>query len=259
MGSRSSAEEHVLGPAQADALGPVVAGVGGVGRRCRRWPAPRGGRRGSRRPSRGWSRTPGGVSALGQRHLAEHDSPAVPSMEIQSPSLTTVPPTVKDWAADAHGLGPDHGRLAPPRATTAAWLTRPPRAVRMPSAASMPCTSSGEVSLRTRITFSPRSAAACGVVGREVDPAHRRARARRPGPWSARCSRVPANCGCRTWSRWSAVIRPMASSLVSLMAGSLVMSTAMRSAARPVRLPTRVCSIHNLPCSMVNSVSHMSR
>ena len=35
-------------------------------------------------------------------------------------------------------------------------------------------------------------------------------------------------------------------------------STAMRSAAAPVRLPTRVCSIHNLPSSIVNSVSHMS-
>ena len=39
----------------------------------------------------------------------------------------------------------------------------------------------------------------------------------------------------------------------------LVMSTAMRSAAAPVRLPTRVCSIQSLPCSIVNSVSHMSR
>ncbi len=39
---------------------------------------------------------------------------------------------------------------------------------------------------------------------------------------------------------------------------ALVMSTAIRSAAAPVRLPTRVCSIHSLPCSMVNSVSHMS-
>ena len=37
-----------------------------------------------------------------------------------------------------------------------------------------------------------------------------------------------------------------------------VMSTAMRSAAAPVRFPTRVWSIHNLPCSIVNSVSHMS-
>ena len=39
----------------------------------------------------------------------------------------------------------------------------------------------------------------------------------------------------------------------------LVISTAMRSAAAPVRLPTRVCSIQSLPCSIVNSVSHMSR
>ena len=38
----------------------------------------------------------------------------------------------------------------------------------------------------------------------------------------------------------------------------LVMSTAIFSAAAPVRLPTRVCSIHRRPCSMVNSVSHIS-
>ena len=37
-----------------------------------------------------------------------------------------------------------------------------------------------------------------------------------------------------------------------------VMSTAIRSAAAPVRLPTRVWSIQSLPCSIVNSVSHMS-
>ena len=37
------------------------------------------------------------------------------------------------------------------------------------------------------------------------------------------------------------------------------MSTAILRAAAPVRLPTRVWSIQSLPCSMVNSVSHMSR
>src|SRR5688500_19284018 len=45
-------------------------------------------------------------------------------------------------------------------ATTAAWEASPPRAVRMPWATCMPCTSSGDVSLRTRIAGSPRSAAA---------------------------------------------------------------------------------------------------
>ena len=43
-----------------------------------------------------------------------------------------------------------------PRATTAACEVMPPRAVRMPAAAFMPWMSSGEVSVRTRITLSPR-------------------------------------------------------------------------------------------------------
>ena len=45
-----------------------------------------------------------------------------------------------------------------PRATTAAWEVMPPRTVRMPWEAAMPSMSSGEVSRRTRTTFSPRSA-----------------------------------------------------------------------------------------------------
>lgn len=42
-----------------------------------------------------------------------------------------------------------------PRATTAAWEVLPPRLVRMPSAAIMPSRSSGFVSRRIRMTFSP--------------------------------------------------------------------------------------------------------
>ena len=77
-------------------------------------------------------------------------------------------------------------------------------------------------------------------------------------------SPIPANCGCSTESRWSAVTRCSASlRLIFQRAWPLpepfVMSTAIRSAAAPVRLPTRVCSIHSLPWSIVNSVSHMSR
>src|SRR5262249_25873386 len=41
------------------------------------------------------------------------------------------------------------------RPTSAAWLVMPPRAVRMPSAAAMPRMSSGDVSMRTRITRCP--------------------------------------------------------------------------------------------------------
>ena len=49
-----------------------------------------------------------------------------------------------------------HTHVLPiPRATTAAWLVLPPRLVRMPCAAIMPFRSSGLVSRRTRMTFSP--------------------------------------------------------------------------------------------------------
>ena len=87
-------------------------------------------------------------------------SPAVPSMEIQSPSSTTVDPTANEPAEMRSFSAPTTAGLPQPRATTAACDTRPPRAVRMPSEASIPWTSSGEVSVRTRMTRSPRSAAA---------------------------------------------------------------------------------------------------
>ena len=53
-------------------------------------------------------------------------------------------------------------------------------------------------------------------------------------------------------------MRLMASSREMPRSSGEVISTAMRRAATPLRLPTRVCSIQSLPCSMVNSVSHMS-
>src|SRR3954467_10335907 len=46
------------------------------------------------------------------------------------------------------------------RATRAAWEVIPPKAVRNPSEAFIPRMSSGEVSCRQRITFSPRAAQA---------------------------------------------------------------------------------------------------
>ncbi len=66
--------------------------------------------------------------------------------------------------------------LPHPRATTAAWLVLPPVAVRIPCATYMPPTSSGLVSRRTRITFSPRPAHCFGVMRREDRFANRRAR-----------------------------------------------------------------------------------
>ena len=97
-------------------------------------------------------------------------------MESQSPSATVTAPTVKVFPSMRTFSAPTTAGLPQPRATTAAWDTRPPRAVRIPSEASMPWTSSGEVSVRTRMTFSPALGRRGGVVGREVGPAHGRPR-----------------------------------------------------------------------------------
>ena len=62
------------------------------------------------------------------------------------------------------------------------------------------------------------------------------------------------NISCASWApvtRWTASsmsMRPWSTSW-----------QAIRNAASAVRLPTRVCSIQSLPCSMVNSMSHRSR
>ncbi len=189
-------------------------------------------------------------------------SPLVPSTEITSPSLTTMSPTENCLPTILIASAPTTAGVPQPRATTAAWLTRPPRAVRMPSATIIPWTSSGLVSLRTSTTFSPRSAASTASSAVKYTlPTAAPGDAARPLastlPW-------PSNCGCSTESRWSAVTRITASRLASFHFAAprpvpFVMSTAIRNAAPPVRLPTRVWSIHSLPCSIVNSVSHMSR
>ena len=65
----------------------------------------------------------------------------------------------------AHGAGHDRG-----------VEVAPPRAVRTPRAASMPCTSSGLVSVRTRITGSPAALRLLGAIGVEDRLAGGRAR-----------------------------------------------------------------------------------
>ena len=59
------------------------------------------------------------------------------------------------------------------------------------------------------------------------------------------------------WASCSPVTRRRASSRV--MVPSSTSWAAITNAAAGVRLPTRVCSIHSLPFSMVNSMSHRSR
>ena len=145
-----------------------------------------------------------------------------------------------------------------PRATTAAWEVMPPRTVRMPWDTSMPSISSGEVSRRTRMTFSPRSAhSLASPAVKTTRPQAAPGEAGRPLPMGeAFLSAAVSNWG---WSKESSCLgstRRTASS--SLIMPSSTRSTAIFRAAAAVRLPLRVWSIKSLPSSMVNSISCMS-
>jgi hypothetical protein len=111
------------------------------------------------------------------------------------------------------------------RATSAAWLVIPPKAVRNPSDAFIPRMSSGLVSWRARITVSPRAFQSPLARSRPVRMADSFA--------------ASSKMGRRTWFSDSGSTRRMASSRE--MSFSSTMATAMRTAARPVRLPVRVC------------------
>jgi hypothetical protein len=65
------------------------------------------------------------------------------------------------------------------------------------------------------------------------------------------------NWGWRKKSTWSGLTRITASSRV--IRPSSARSAAMRTAACAVRFPARVCKIHSLPRSTVNSMSCISR
>ena len=131
--------------------------------------------------------------------------------------------------------------LPMPRATTAAWLVMPPVEVRMPSAACMPWMSSGEVSRRTRITFSP--ARACFSAASAVNttlPEAAPGEAGRPLAITLRGA-LGSSVGCSSWSSADGTTRATASFLS--ISPSRTMSTAILSAALAVRLPLRVCSM----------------
>ena len=153
---------------------------------------------------------------------------------------------------------PDTQHLPMPRATTAACEVMPPRAVRIPSAAFMPLRSSGEVSMRTRMTFRPsRFHLAASSAKKTTSPVAAPGEAGRPLVSTlAFFIAVASNTG---WSSSSSLAGSHRSTAVfSSMSPSASMSIAILSMAAPVRLPLRVWSIHSLPSCMVNSRSCMS-
>ena len=92
----------------------------------------------------------------------------------------------------------------------------------------------------------------------EDHPTDGRPRRRRHARSQQRCAsrgrRTAGNINC---ANWFPLTRASASS--EWMSCSSTSCAAIRKAAAGVRLPTRVCSIHSLPRSMVNSMSHRSR
>ena len=89
-------------------------------------------------------------------------SPVVPFREMKSPSLNVYWPIPRVLPASSTLISehPDTQHLPMPLATTAACEVIPPLAVRIPSAATIPARSSGDVSSLTRIAFWPFATAA---------------------------------------------------------------------------------------------------
>ena len=206
------------------------------------------------------SRSP--VSSAETRSTAPSTTmPWVPSMEMMSPSCSTrsLPSICTTFSAASiwKRSTPQTQGVPMPRAITAAWLVLPPWLVRMPSAATMPFRSSGLVSQRTRMTLWPSAErATASSLENTTSPTAAPGLAFRPVA-SASYFLEESNCGCRSWSSCAGSMRLTASSRV--IRPSSTISMAMRRAAVAVRLPTRVWSIQSLPCSMVNSISHISR
>ena len=126
-----------------------------------------------------------------------------------------------------------------PRATTAACEVRPPVEVKIPCATAIPAMSSGDVSLRTRRTFFPSfdQASASSAVN-TICPHPAPGEAFKPLAIStAFLTASLSSCGRRSWFSCSGSTRRRACSFV--ISPSATISTAILTAAAPVRLPLR--------------------
>ena len=177
-------------------------------------------------------------------------SPVLPSMEMKSsPALRVMLPTLTVRLATSmfRVEAPQTQGLPMPRATTAAWEVMPPRAVRMPLAATMPARSSGEVSMRTRTT-GPLAGHLLGLLGGEGDAA--RGGAGTGGEALGHQLAVLLEGGLLLGVEDGGQeldevvgVRCASGRSCSSIMPSLTMSMAMRMPARAVRLPLRVWSM----------------
>ena len=251
-------------------------------RRCRRWRAPASGVRSRRAAAGGGRRRPARAPpvvagrrrarprARRRRRPSRASRPPAPrrgrprrwrrrSRSRRRAQHLVADPRARRGPVDSSSSAPTTAHVPMPRATTAACEVLPPRAVSTPSAAIMPCRSSGLVSRRTRMTCSPGAVRSSGLRVVEHDLADRGARATRACP--GRAARGPpsaSNCGNSSWLSLSPV---HAGDRLVHRDQALVDELGRRSGTprAAVRLPTRVCSSQSLPRSMVNSMSHRSR
>ena len=182
----------MLGAAEADAFRAKFDGLRRPARECRRWRA---------RPACGYSsaqpmnvpKSPVIVAgSVSSAHVVDQAERAVDGDD--SPSLTRHA-VHGERCASASSIfsAPQPQTVGMPywRATSAAWLVRPPSWVSTPLDASMPPRSSGLVSLRTRMTLLPFGGHRDGGLGIQRDLCPTRRRARRSGPW-----RSARHCRC---------------------------------------------------------------
>ena len=213
---RCAVEEHVLGAAEADALGAEAPRRARRPAACRHWrarpwcaprrPIPSASR--NRRESSGW--TVGTSPSM--------TSPVEPLMVMMLAGLHDLAraPAMVPRARSRRGdrRRRRRRRRPMPRATTAAWLVMPPRVVRMPRAACMPWMSSGLVSMRTRITSSPLAARLSASSAENTTRARGGAgRGRQAARQDLVFGALGSSVGWRSWSSDCGSMRRIASSL----------------------------------------------
>ncbi len=197
-------DEHVLGPAQTDPLGPEGAGVGGV--RPVVGVGPHGqmpgpdlvgpteddvellGRLGRRTAAPGRERRLRWCRRRRSSHPRDHrDRPTVKAF-----------PWMRTFSA------PTTAGLPQPRATTAAWRHEAAAGGEDPLGGQHPVDVLGRGLAAHQDHLLAAAAAAAGVVGGEVDTAHRRARRGPEAAWSAPRAPIRRTAGWSTCSRCSA-------------------------------------------------------
>ena len=207
-------------------------------RRARRAPSPssalahtpsRPARSSSAQPSS--SSSSAGTSVATGRAPPTDTAPVEPSIEMRSPSRTTVPSAAVNESASTRSVSAPHTAGRPrPRAMIAAWLEIPPLEVSTPATRASAATSAGPVSVLTSTTGSSSARSRARDASNTAGPLATPGEA--PSPTAT--TRPPAGAsGWSSASRSPGVTRVRASIRVRGSSGSLARLTTSRTRAGP--------------------------